>query len=111
MSPPLAGVRVVELATEIAGPYAGKLLADAGAEVIKVGSTAGGDPLRGWTACGATVPPGTDAPLFRFLNRGKQAIVVDGASADGQAQLLALVAGADVVVQSPGSGATLAWES
>ena len=48
VTPPLAGLRVVELATDIAAPYATKLLVDAGADVIKVEQPAGGDPMRRW---------------------------------------------------------------
>ena len=59
----LAGLRVLELATEIAGPYCGKLLADAGAEVGKA-EPAGGDPLRGWRS----------GALFQYLNARKAAV-------------------------------------
>ena len=68
MSHPLAGLRVVELATDIAGPYATKLLADAGADVVKVEHPNGGDPMRRWTSCGIELPAGEDGVLFRFLN-------------------------------------------
>ncbi|TMB54349.1 MAG: hypothetical protein E6J56_11050, partial [Deltaproteobacteria bacterium] len=74
MTPPLAGLRVVELATDIAAPYATKLLADAGADVIKVEQPAGGDPMRRWTSSGAELPPGEDGVLFRFLNTSKRSV-------------------------------------
>jgi len=109
VSHPLAGLRVVELATDIAGPYATKLLADAGADVLKIEHPAGGDPLRRWTACGVEVPPGEDGALFRFLNTSKQSLTVDWTTPRGQADLLDLVTGADVVVESIGPEAGLDW--
>ena len=72
---PLSGIRVVDLSTEIAGPYATKMLVDAGAEVIKV-EPVEGDPLRGWSASKQTLE-GRDGALFQFLNGGKQSVVWD----------------------------------
>jgi crotonobetainyl-CoA:carnitine CoA-transferase CaiB-like acyl-CoA transferase len=65
---PLAGLCVVELSGRVAGAYCGKLLADAGADVIKV-ELPGGDPLRRWSASGAEL--NDDAPLFHYLAAGK----------------------------------------
>lgn len=96
--PTLSEFRVLELAAEIAGPYAGKLLADAGCEVIKIEHPDVGDPLRRWTACGAEPAPGVDAPLFRFLNQSKQSVALDQTTSAGHARLLALLASADVVL-------------
>ena len=59
---PLEGLRVVDLSTWIAGAYCSKLLADGGAEVIKV-EAADGDALRRWTASGAPLEPGSDGAL------------------------------------------------
>ncbi|MBP1688586.1 MAG: putative acyl-CoA transferase/carnitine dehydratase, partial [Deltaproteobacteria bacterium] len=73
---PLAGLRVVDLSTEIAGPYATKLLVDAGAEVIKVESPEG-DPLRRWTASHTAIPAGADGALFQYLNASKHGVVAD----------------------------------
>jgi crotonobetainyl-CoA:carnitine CoA-transferase CaiB-like acyl-CoA transferase len=70
----LAGNRVVDLTTGIAGAYATKLLADAGAEVVLVEPTEG-HPLRRWSASGS--PTGDAGPLFRFLSAGKTSLVVD----------------------------------
>src|SRR4051812_8532813 len=98
MTPPFANLRVLEVATDIAGPYAGKLFADAGADVVKVEPT-DGDPLRRSTACGAD-PPG-DGALFQYLNSTKRSVQCD------EAELLRLAAGADVVVVDRGVDAPL----
>lgn len=90
----LEGLRVLEFAEEIAGPYAGKLLADAGAEVMKV-ETPEGDPLRRWSASGADLT-GRDGALFRYLNTSKRSVV--GAIADPHVQ--ELISGADVLIES-----------
>ncbi|MBI1814294.1 MAG: CoA transferase [Deltaproteobacteria bacterium] len=111
MSLPLAGVRVIDLSTEIAGPYCTKLLADAGADVLKV-ELPGGDPLRRWTASGTPLAPGEDGALFRFLNTSKRSAVVDYTSASGCEQLLALAAHAGLVIESttPGTIESLGLE-
>lgn len=70
---PLDALRVVEIGDRIAGAYCGKLLTDAGADVVKV-EPAGGDPMRRRTATGAVPAPGVDAPLFSFLNAGKRSV-------------------------------------
>src|SRR5215468_2499492 len=100
MPPPLAGVRVLDLSTEIAGPYCTKLLADAGADVLKIESPAGGDPLRRWTASGQTLAAGADGVLFRFLNTSKRSAVVDLTAAAGRERVLALAADADLIIES-----------
>ncbi len=64
---PLSGLRVVDLSTWIGGAYCTKLLADGGAEVIKV-EAPDGDPLRRWSASGAVIAPGDDGALFNFLH-------------------------------------------
>ena len=74
---PLAGWRVVDLSTAIAGPYCAKMLADAGADVIKVERPDGGDPLRGWTASDKALDEGGDGVLFQFLNASKRSIALD----------------------------------
>lgn len=100
--PPLSGCRVVDLSTWIAGAYATKLLADGGADVVKVESPAG-DPLRRWSASGATIPADDDGALFNFLGASKRSVVVDPADDDALASLHGLLAGAEVVVWSRGS--------
>ena len=92
------GLRVVDLSTEIAGPYCTKLLADAGADVVKV-EPRHGDPLRSWTASGAKLGD-DDGALFRFLNTSKRSVV--GELGDGAVD--ELVAAADLVVESAAAG-------
>ena len=105
MQPPLSGLRVLDLSTEIAGPYCTKLLVDAGADVLKIELPDGGDPLRRWSASGAPLPAGVDGPLFRFLNTSKRSVVVDYASRTGRRQLLQLAADAHLVVENLAPGA------
>ena len=93
----LQDIRVVDLSTGIAGAYATKLFADAGADVVKV-ETSDGDPLRGWTASG-TALDGRDGALFRFLAGSKRSVV--GTPADPEVDRL--LASADLVVESAGS--------
>jgi crotonobetainyl-CoA:carnitine CoA-transferase CaiB-like acyl-CoA transferase len=99
-SGPLAGLRVVELASEIAGPYAAKLLRDLGARVVKIEDSTAPDSLRRWSASGAELRPDEDAPLFRFLSAGKRSVALDLATASGRAAVLELFAAADVVIES-----------
>lgn len=70
---PLDGLRVLEISDRIAGAYCGKLLTDAGADVVKL-EPPGGDPVRRYTATGAAVDAHTDSPLFSYLNAGKRSI-------------------------------------
>jgi crotonobetainyl-CoA:carnitine CoA-transferase CaiB-like acyl-CoA transferase len=99
---PLSGLRVIDLSTWIAGAYCTKLLADGGAEVIKV-EPPGGDPLRRWSASGSAVSPDTDGALFNFLNVSKQSVVVEDENTQSLASLEALLSSADAVVWSRGS--------
>ena len=93
---PLAGVRVVELATVVAGPGSGKYLADFGAEVVKV-EPPGGDPTRrmGWIG-----PNETDSYFWKLVNRNKQTISLDLKTSAGKEDLWALVADADVLIEN-----------
>jgi crotonobetainyl-CoA:carnitine CoA-transferase CaiB-like acyl-CoA transferase len=90
----LRELRVVDLSTGIAGAYCTKLLADAGADVIKV-EPPGGDPLRRWSASGAELGD-EDGALFRFLAGGKRSVLAG--PSDLETQLLC--ADADLVVES-----------
>ncbi len=89
----LADIRVMDFSTGVAGPYASKLLADAGADVVKVES-ADGDPVRRWSATRAGFEG--DSALFRLLNASKRGIV----GRPGDPEVEELVAAADVVVES-----------
>ena len=91
----LKDVRVVDYSTTIAGNYTAKLLADAGAEVIKVEPT-GGEPMRHWTACGDAVDASAGSALFQFLNTSKQSVTPEA----GEDQIHRLLLGADLVINT-----------
>jgi crotonobetainyl-CoA:carnitine CoA-transferase CaiB-like acyl-CoA transferase len=93
---PLAGIRVIELATVVAGPGSGRYLADFGAEVIKV-EAPGGDPTRrmGWTG-----PGETDAYFWKLANRNKKVVSLDLKTERGKADLWRLVADAAVLIEN-----------
>lgn len=95
---PLDGVKVLELCQVAAGPFCGMLLADMGADVVKV-EPPGGDPMRAW-------PPITDGFSENFLsiNRNKRSVVLDLKSDDGRARARALALAADVVVENYRTG-------
>ncbi len=103
-SQPLAGLRVVELATGVAGPYAAKLLADFGADVVKV-EPPGGDPARREGARPGPRPDPERSPLFLHLNANKRSVVADLATPEGADLVRALAARADLVVESHTPGA------
>jgi len=106
---PLAGIRVIELATVIAGPGVGKYLADFGAEVIKV-EAPGGDPARrmGWTG-----PNETDSYFHKLVNRNKLAVTLDLKTAGGTESLWRLIDDAHVLVENmrPGRLAALGFDA
>ena len=98
----LANIRVLELGDAIAGAWAGKLFADAGADVIKV-EPPGGDPLRRWKASAelGQSPPlaeGETGALFHYLNGNKQSSVLDLESAEGRDHFRALCRDADLLL-------------
>ena len=98
--PPLNGLKVVELARILAGPWAGQVLADLGAEVIKVESPQGDDTRR-WGPPFVDNGDGTrDAAYFHAANRGKTSRIIDFTTAEGQAQVRALAADADVLIEN-----------
>jgi len=95
---PLQGIKVVELGIWVAGPAAGSILADWGADVIKIESP-GGDPLR--AASAAVLPPEARTnPHFNADNRGKRSMVLDLRTDDGRTHLLALLDSADVFISN-----------
>jgi crotonobetainyl-CoA:carnitine CoA-transferase CaiB-like acyl-CoA transferase len=93
---PLAGVKVIELCHVMAGPICGLMLADLGADVIKVEKIPGGDDTR------HTIPPtvGDEAATFLMMNRNKRGIAVDLKTGDGRTVLRRLLKNADVVTEN-----------
>lgn len=96
---PLAGLKVVELARVLAGPWAGQTLADLGAEVIKVESPQG-DDTRGWGPPFIEREGDRTAAYFHSTNRGKSSVVVDFRTDAGKARLLDLIADADILIEN-----------
>ena len=97
MDKPLSGLKVVELARILAGPWAGQLLADLGAEVIKVERPGGGDDTRSW---GPPFAADGSAAYFHGCNRGKTSVAIDLETAEGQRTVRDLAAGADVLIEN-----------
>lgn len=102
MAGPLAGVRVLDMSRVLAGPWAGQVLADLGAQVIKVEKPESGDDTRGWG------PPWLDgvegdaqqAAYYLCANRGKSSVTIDIAHADGQALVRELAKRSDILVEN-----------
>jgi crotonobetainyl-CoA:carnitine CoA-transferase CaiB-like acyl-CoA transferase len=105
---PLAGLKVVELARILAGPWAGQTLADLGADVIKIESPPG-DDSRTWGPPFIATAGGEDAAYFHACNRGKRSITLDFRNQNDLETARALVANADVVIENFKTGATRAW--
>jgi formyl-CoA transferase len=101
---PLRGIRVLELGNYIAAPTAGRLMADFGAEVIKVERAGTGDELRNWR-----LYAGTTSMLFRAVNRNKKSVVLDLKSAAGRDAVLDIVRGCDVVLENFRPGTLERW--
>ena len=99
---PLKGVRVIELARVLAGPWAGQLLADLGADVIKVENPEGGDDTRKWGPPFVESHDGENlsAAYYHSTNRGKRSIAVDLKTPDGQQTLRDLANGADIFIEN-----------
>jgi crotonobetainyl-CoA:carnitine CoA-transferase CaiB-like acyl-CoA transferase len=102
MTPPLHGLRVLELARILAGPWAGQLLADLGADVVKVERAGSGDDTRSW---GPPFVVGSDgspasASYFHSCNRGKRSIAADFEAEEGRAIVRRLAAHADVTIEN-----------
>jgi len=96
---PLAGLRVIELARILAGPWAGQTLADLGAEVIKV-EAPGGDDTRRWGPPFIDREGGPVAAYFHAANRGKRSVVADFRTPEGQQKVRDLLADADILIEN-----------
>ncbi len=103
---PLAGIRVIEVGTHVAGPFAGQLLGDFGAEVIKIEQPTGGDPMREW---GAVRPEGHSL-WWQVLGRNKKSVTLDLRQPEGQdlARRLILET-ADVLLENFRPGTLERW--
>src|SRR5437879_12419602 len=95
----LEGVRILELGNFISGPYAAALLADMGAEVVKVENPKGGDPFRGWDL-------GGDQPNFWAFNRGKKSVTLNLQTPEGKEIFYGLIKEDDVVMENYRLGVT-----
>jgi len=102
MPGPLAGLRVLELARILAGPWAGQILADLGADVVKVERKGTGDDTRGWGPPFVEAADGhhLDAAYFHATNRGKRSIELDFESEDGRRIVKKLAARSDVLIEN-----------
>jgi formyl-CoA transferase len=101
---PLAGIRVLELGNYIAAPTAGRMLADFGAEVIKVERPVTGDELRNWR-----LYSGDTSMLYRTINRNKKSIVLDLKSEQGRTVVLDLLRHCDVLLENFRPGTLEKW--
>jgi crotonobetainyl-CoA:carnitine CoA-transferase CaiB-like acyl-CoA transferase len=102
-TPALAGLRVVDLSSGIAGGYCTKLLVNAGADVVKI-EPPRGDPLRRTTACGEELGRDEDSAIFQYLRRGQQSLVPD----EREKAIAELAATADVIVTDTSDDASQA---
>jgi len=100
--PPLHGIRVIELARILAGPWAGQLLADLGADVIKVENPDGGDDTRKWGPPFVEAHDGENlsAAYYHSCNRGKRSIAVDFSTPEGGEIVRELARNADVLIEN-----------
>ena len=101
---PLSGVRVLELGNYIAAPTAGRMLADFGAEVIKVERPGTGDELRNWR-----LKAGDTSMLYRTINRNKKSVVLDLRSDEGREAVLELVRRSDILLENFRPGTLEKW--
>src|SRR5512132_3746755 len=94
--PPLNGLCVLDLSRVLAGPYCTMMLADLGADVVKVERPGVGDETRGWG------PPytGGESAYYLSANRGKRSVAIDLSSDEGRRIALELCASADVVIEN-----------
>ncbi|MBK1788914.1 CaiB/BaiF CoA transferase family protein [Prauserella cavernicola] len=102
--PPLTGIRVLELGSFIAGPFATRIFADFGAEVVKIERPGAGDELRGWRRT-----RGETSMMFRTIARNKKSVTLDLSSPEGKEIALELVRRSDVVVENFRPGTLERW--
>lgn len=103
----LTGIRVLDLSRVLAGPWCGQILADLGAEVIKIERPGSGDDTRGWGPPWMKDREGqwtAEASYYQSANRGKQSVAVDLATPQGQELVRALVADCDVLIENYKAG-------
>ncbi|MBA2777625.1 CaiB/BaiF CoA transferase family protein [Billgrantia kenyensis] len=102
MSRPLEGITVLDMSRVLAGPWAGQLLADLGARVIKIEHPERGDDTRGWGPPWLAEDDEVErvAAYYLCANRGKQSLAIDIASEGGQAMIRRLAKGADIVLEN-----------
>ncbi|HWF93556.1 MAG TPA: CaiB/BaiF CoA-transferase family protein, partial [Xanthobacteraceae bacterium] len=102
MPGPLAGLRVLELARILAGPWAGQILADLGADVVKVERRGAGDDTRAWGPPFVAAADGGNlgAAYFHCTNRGKRSIELDFESEDGRRIVRKLAARSDILIEN-----------
>lgn len=96
---PLSGLKVIELARILAGPWAGQTLADMGAEVLKIEAPAG-DDTRQWGPPFIAREGDRSAAYFHSCNRGKKSVVIDFRTPEGLIQLRKLIADADILIEN-----------
>ncbi|WP_298968557.1 CaiB/BaiF CoA-transferase family protein [uncultured Roseobacter sp.] len=99
MTAPLAGLKVVELARVLAGPWAGQTLSDLGCDVTKVESVAG-DDTRQWGPPFITRDEDVSAAYFHSTNRGKRSVTADFRTEEGQQKVKTLLADADILIEN-----------
>jgi glutaryl-CoA transferase len=103
MAGPLAGIRVLDLSRILAGPWASQMLADLGAEVIKIERPGSGDDTRGWGPPYMPDEKGdatTESAYFHAANRGKRSVCIDMSQAQGQALIQDLARQSDVLIEN-----------
>jgi crotonobetainyl-CoA:carnitine CoA-transferase CaiB-like acyl-CoA transferase len=102
MTAPLSGLRVLELARVLAGPWAGQILADLGADVIKIERPGAGDDTRGWGPPFVAGADGKhlDSAYYHAINRGKRSVAADLRDENDRALVRGLAAEADVLIEN-----------
>ena len=105
LSGPLTDLRVIEMGQLLAGPFCGQLMADFGAEVIKVEQPGSGDPMRQW---GREKPHGKSL-WWPVIARNKKSVEINAREAEGQAMIRELVRDADILLENFRPGTMEKW--